>query len=68
MPNVAVAWLWLSRARPVLRDLYGTMHHVGATTAVLVTTGQLSKAARNWLIGKPIEVWDAPRPGSPWRR
>jgi hypothetical protein len=26
----------------VLRELYGTMHHVRATNAALVTTGQLS--------------------------
>jgi hypothetical protein len=53
-------------AEPVLRDLFGTMHHVGADSAVLVTTGQLSKAARDWLVGKPIQVWDAPRLKQEW--
>src|SRR5919202_3265040 len=31
---------------PVLRDLYGAMHHFGTTRAILVTTGRLSPAAR----------------------
>ena len=44
----------------------GAMHHVGAHGVVLVTTGQLSKAARDWLVGKPIEVWDAPRLKQEW--
>src|SRR5712691_11371939 len=51
---------------PVLRDLFGAMHHVGANSAALVTTGQLSKAARDWLVGKPIQVWDAPRLKQEW--
>jgi hypothetical protein len=44
---------------PVLRDLYGTMHHFGATRALLVTTGYLSPAARSWVQGKPLTAWDA---------
>jgi hypothetical protein len=51
---------------PVLRDLYGTLRHVGATSAALVTTGQISKAAHDWLVGKPIQVWDAPRLKTEW--
>jgi hypothetical protein len=51
---------------PILRDLFGTLHHVGAQSAALVTTGQLSKAARDWLVGKPIQVWDAPRLKLEW--
>jgi hypothetical protein len=44
---------------PVLRDLFGAMHHFGADRAVLVTTGTLTSRARAWLRGKPIEAWDA---------
>src|SRR5216683_1033089 len=51
---------------PVLRDLFGAMHHMGANSAALVTTGQLSKAARDWLVGKPIQVWDALRLKQEW--
>jgi len=42
------------------------MHHAGANSAALVTTGQLSTAAREWLIGKPIQVWDAVRLKQEW--
>lgn len=51
---------------PILRDLFGAMHHMGANSAALVTTGQLTKAARDWLVGKPIQVWDAPRLKQEW--
>lgn len=50
------AW---SVGEPILRDLYGTMHDFKATKAYLVTTGQLTKAAAEWVKGKPIEVWDS---------
>jgi restriction system protein len=48
---------------PVLRDRFGA-HHVGATSAALITTGQLSTAARQWLIGKPIQVWGCTAPSN----
>lgn len=38
---------------PVLRDLFGTMHHFGADRAVLATTGHLAPAAREWLQVRP---------------
>ena len=41
-----------------LRDLFGAMHDFGADRAYLVTTGQLSRPAAKWVVGKPIEVWD----------
>jgi hypothetical protein len=44
---------------PVLRDLYGAMHHFGAARALLVTTGSVSRAAREWMADKPMEAWDA---------
>ncbi len=50
-----------SVGEPVLRDLYGAMHHFEATKAYLVTTGRLTKAAVGWVEGKPIEVWDGER-------
>ncbi len=43
---------------PVLRDLYGAMYDAGADRAFLVTTGQLTRPAAEWIQGKPIEVWD----------
>ncbi len=45
----------------VVRDLYGTMLHSGATQGFLVTTGSISKAARQWAAGKPLELIDGPR-------
>jgi len=47
-----------SVGEPVLRDLFGAMHDFGADRAHLVTTGQLTRAARAWVNGKPIDVWD----------
>jgi hypothetical protein len=47
-----------SIGEPVLRDLYGAMHHAGATRAVLATTGRISDAARAWAEDKPIDLWD----------
>jgi len=43
---------------PVLRDLYGTLTHVGAQAAYLVTTGSATPAAREWAKDKPIHIWD----------
>jgi restriction system protein len=43
---------------PKLRDLYGAMHDFGANRAFLVTTGSLTKPAKDWIKGKPIGVWD----------
>ncbi|HHY56729.1 MAG TPA: restriction endonuclease [Chloroflexi bacterium] len=45
----------------VVRDLYGTMIHTGATFAYLVTTGAISDDARRWASGKPIELIDGPQ-------
>jgi hypothetical protein len=51
---------WPGRAvgEPVLRDLYGTLHHVAAQSAYLVTTGSATPAAREWAKDKPIHLWD----------
>jgi restriction system protein len=47
-----------SVGEPVLRDLYGTLHHSAAQHAYLVTTGSATPAAREWANDKPIDVWD----------
>jgi|GEM_PF-5105390 len=41
---------------PTLRDLLGTMHHFGASSAIIVTTGRLTNSASKWIAGKPIRV------------
>ena len=46
---------------PVVRDLYGTVLHVGADLGFLVTTGRISRAARIWAQGKPLELIDGQR-------
>jgi restriction system protein len=43
---------------PALRDLYGAMHDFGVDRAYLVTTGEVTDAARRWARGKPIAIWD----------
>jgi restriction system protein len=43
---------------PVVRELYGTLIHERADCAWLATTGGISKRAREWAAGKPIELWD----------
>jgi restriction system protein len=43
---------------PVVRDLYGTLIHENADYGWLVTTGGISRQAREWANGKPIDLWD----------
>jgi restriction system protein len=50
-----------SVGEPVVRDLYGTMIGNGAISAYLVTTGEITEAARLWAAGKPIELIDGQR-------
>jgi restriction system protein len=41
-----------------VRDLYGTMMHENADFGWLVTTGAVSRQAREWAQGKPMELLD----------
>lgn len=43
---------------PILRDLLGAMLHERAQRAYLMTTGSISKKAREWVRGKPIIIYD----------
>ncbi len=43
---------------PTVRDLYGTLTGAGADHAWLVTTGAISRQAREWAAGKRMELWD----------
>jgi len=45
-----------SVGEPILRDLYGTMHATKSQKAIVVTTGSVSKQAREWASGKPIKI------------
>ena len=45
-----------SVGEPVLRDLFGAMHHTGSDSAIVVTTGRVSQQARLWASGKPIRI------------
>lgn len=47
-----------SVGQPTIRDLYGTMMHNGAEEAYLVTTGTVTRQARDWAFGKPISLID----------
>lgn len=49
-----------SVGEPILRDLYGTMHHEGASRAFLMTTGSITPAAYSWALDKPIILYDGP--------
>ncbi|MCA9937479.1 MAG: restriction endonuclease [Anaerolineales bacterium] len=42
----------------VVRELYGTLIHERAAHAFLVTTADISTAARDWSQGKPITLID----------
>jgi restriction system protein len=46
---------------PTVRDLFGTMTHERSDHAWLVTTGGISRQARDWASGKPIDLWDGLR-------
>jgi restriction system protein len=42
----------------IVRELFGTLVHEGATRAFLVTTADISQAAREWAADKPITLID----------
>ena len=48
---------------PTVRDLYGTLMHENSDHGWLVTTGGISRQAREWATGKPIDLWDGLAPG-----
>lgn len=41
---------------PILRDLFGTMHSHNAISGIVVTTGKVSRQAREWVRDKPIRI------------
>jgi len=45
-----------SVGQPILRDLYGTLMHFQCQGGIVVTTGSVSSAAREWAHGKPITI------------
>lgn len=45
-----------SVGQPILRDLLGTITHFECQGGIVVTTGAVSSAAREWARGKPIEL------------
>lgn len=45
----------------VVRDLMGTMQHIQAAHGFLVTTGEISSAARKWAHDKPLTLIDGRR-------
>lgn len=44
----------------IVRDLFGTLFHEGALHGFLITTADISDAAREWAVGKPITLIDGP--------
>lgn len=47
-----------SVGEPIVRDLFGTMGHEGASRAYLITTGSFTTQASAWAEGKPIVLYD----------
>lgn len=47
-----------SIGEPIVRDLFGTMHHESAGRAFLMTTGAITPAAYAWAQDKPIMLYD----------
>jgi hypothetical protein len=45
----------------VVRELYGTMIHAGAVRSYLVTSGNISRDAREWAEDKPMTLIDGDR-------
>lgn len=45
----------------VVREMYGTLIHERADRAWIATTGAISRQAREWGAGKPIDLWDGQR-------
>jgi restriction system protein len=45
---------------PTVRDLFGTIMHEQAEHGWLATTGAISRSAREWATGKPLDLWDGP--------
>lgn len=45
-----------SVGEPVLRDLWGSIAHHEADEGIVVTTGSVSRQAREWASGKPIRI------------
>jgi restriction system protein len=43
---------------PIVRDLYGAYLHHKATGAVLITTGAISGPAKEFAVGKRIQIYD----------
>ena len=43
-----------------IRELYGTLLHEKADRGVMVTSAQITPAAKNWSRGKPIDLVDGP--------
>lgn len=44
----------------IVRELYGTLMHEGVSHAFLITTAEISDAARAWAWGKPMTLIDGP--------
>ncbi|CUU59112.1 restriction system protein [Parafrankia irregularis] len=42
----------------VVREMYGTFLHEGATHGVVVTTSHFGPSAYEWIEGKQIQLWD----------
>jgi hypothetical protein len=47
-----------SVGEPVVRDLYGALHHTGAVEAFLCSASGFSPAAESWAVGKPLTLVD----------
>jgi len=45
-----------SVGEPIVRDLYGALHHTGAVEAFLCASSGFSPAARTWAQGKSITL------------
>ena len=47
-----------SVGEPLVRELFGAMHHAGAQHAFLITTGTITPQARMWAKDKPLSLYD----------
>jgi len=47
-----------SVGQPAIRDLYGVVMSEGANKGILITTSYFTKSAKEFVLGKPIELMD----------
>jgi restriction system protein len=54
-------WKAYSVGAPVIREMFGLLHHENADEAIIVTSGKFTNDAQAFAAGKPIHLIDGPQ-------